>query len=55
MLRLHRHPSLDQSAYLNMSISKMELEQAQAEIKEDEEDTKIPDESRISKALSEQI
>ena len=37
-----------------MSISKIELEQAQAEI-EDEEDTKIPDESRISKALSEQI
>ena len=50
MLAIDGHPSYDPSVSLNMEHSIMERDVA-----EDEEDSKIPDESRISKALSEQI
>lgn len=50
MLGIDGHPSYDPSASLNMDQSIMERDEV-----EDEEDSKIPDESRISKALSEQI
>ena len=50
MLAIDGNPSYDPSVSLNMDQSIMEREEG-----EDEEDSKIPDESRISKALSEQI
>ena len=50
MLGIDGHPSYDPSASLNMDQSVVEREEV-----EEEDDGKIPDESRISKALSEQI